>query len=153
MVGQWRLAQRRLAQLGQRLAQRVRRQAAWPLHAPPIFATRPTGSLQIGTPEIGRVVVQTTAFCNIDCSYCYLPDRNNKHVIAVETVERLFREIFASGWASRELTVVRLAGEPLVRRSPSIARPSRSSTGCGRRTWWSSVRPTESRTTTSTRTG
>lgn len=97
--------------------------------------------------------MQTTAFCNIDCSYCYLPDRNNKHVIAVETVERLFREIFASGWASRELTVVRHAGEPLVRRSPSIARPSRSSTGCGRRTWWSSVRPTESRTTTSTRTG
>lgn len=60
------------------------------------------------------VVVQTTAFCNIDCSYCYLPDRNNKHVIAVETVERLFREIFASGWASRELTVVWHAGEPLV---------------------------------------
>ncbi len=60
------------------------------------------------------VVVQTTAFCNIDCSYCYLPDRNNKHVIAVETVERLFSEIFASGWASRELTVVWHAGEPLV---------------------------------------
>lgn len=60
------------------------------------------------------VVVQTTAFCNIDCGYCYLPDRNNKHVITVDTVERLFREIFATGWAARELTVVWHAGEPLV---------------------------------------
>src|SRR5262249_19491497 len=65
-------------------------------------------------PEIGMVVVQPTAFCNINCTYCYLPDRNNKHVIAQSTVTRLFEEIFASGWASPEITVVWHAGEPLV---------------------------------------
>jgi uncharacterized protein len=65
-------------------------------------------------PEIGMVVVQPTAFCNINCTYCYLPDRNNKHVIAQSTVTRLFSEIFASGWACPEITVVWHAGEPLV---------------------------------------
>jgi uncharacterized protein len=65
-------------------------------------------------PEIGMVVVQPTAFCNINCTYCYLPDRNNKHVIAQSTVTRLFSEIFASGWTCPEITVVWHAGEPLA---------------------------------------
>jgi uncharacterized protein len=65
-------------------------------------------------PEIGMVVVQPTSFCNINCTYCYLPDRNSKHVIAQSTVARLFAEIFASGWACPEITVVWHAGEPLV---------------------------------------
>ena len=60
------------------------------------------------------VVVQPTAFCNINCTYCYLPDRNNKHVIAQSTVTRLFSEIFASGWTCPEITVVWHAGEPLA---------------------------------------
>ncbi|MEA2849174.1 MAG: uncharacterized protein QOG78_4455 [Rhodospirillaceae bacterium] len=60
------------------------------------------------------VVVQPTAFCNINCTYCYLPDRDNKHVIAQSTVARLFSEIFASGWSCPEITVVWHAGEPLV---------------------------------------
>src|SRR5947208_603473 len=65
-------------------------------------------------PEIGMVVVQPTAFCNINCTYCYLPDRDNKHVIAQSTVSRLFGEIFAAGWACPELTVVWHAGGSLV---------------------------------------
>jgi uncharacterized protein len=60
------------------------------------------------------VVVQPTAFCNIDCSYCYLPNRSDKHVMAQATVARLFGELFASGWASPQLTVVWHAGEPLM---------------------------------------
>jgi len=67
-----------------------------------------------GTPEIGMVVVQPTAFCNIACTYCYLPDRSNKHVIAQSTVTRLFEQIFASGWACPEITVIWHAGEPLA---------------------------------------
>jgi uncharacterized protein len=65
-------------------------------------------------PEIGMVVVQPTPFCNINCTYCYLPDRDNKHVIAQATVTRLFEAIFASGWAAPEITVVWHAGEPLA---------------------------------------
>ncbi len=92
-LAQWRLGQRRLGQLAQRLAQLVTMTA---------------------TPEIGMVVVQPTAFCNIACTYCYLPDRSNKHVIAQSTVTRLFEQIFASGWSCPEITVIWHAGEPLV---------------------------------------
>jgi uncharacterized protein len=60
------------------------------------------------------VVVQPTAFCNIDCSYCYLPNRSDKHVMAQATVERLFGELFASDWTSPRVTVVWHAGEPLM---------------------------------------
>ena len=74
----------------------------------------PFGQRGINAPEIGMVVIQPTAFCNINCTYCYLPDRNNRHVIAQTTVAKLFTELFASGWASPELTVVWHAGEPLV---------------------------------------
>jgi len=67
-----------------------------------------------GAPQIGMVVLQPTAFCNINCSYCYLPDRDNKHVMAQATVTRLFGELFASGWAAPRVTVIWHAGEPLV---------------------------------------
>jgi uncharacterized protein len=60
------------------------------------------------------VIIQPTPFCNINCSYCYLPDRSNKHVIAQSTVTRLFTELFASGWNNPELTVLWHAGEPLA---------------------------------------
>jgi uncharacterized protein len=60
------------------------------------------------------VVVQPTGFCNIDCAYCYLPNRNDKHVMPQSTVKRLFGELFASGWAAPRVTVIWHAGEPLV---------------------------------------
>lgn len=72
-------------------------------------ATRP-----VGRPEVATVVIQPTGFCNINCTYCYLPDRNDKHVLLQETVTRLFTELFASGWTAPELTVIWHAGEPLV---------------------------------------
>ena len=60
------------------------------------------------------VVIQPTGFCNIDCVYCYLPNRSDKHVIALETVERVFAELFTGGRSAPELTIVWHAGEPLV---------------------------------------
>ena len=66
------------------------------------------------SPSIGVVVAQPTPFCNISCSYCYLPDRDVKSVMSQSTVRELFRKVFASGWAGSELTVIWHAGEPLV---------------------------------------
>ncbi|MCW5734569.1 MAG: GRRM system radical SAM/SPASM domain protein [Enhydrobacter sp.] len=72
-------------------------------------ATRPAGG-----PEVATVVIQPTGFCNINCTYCYLPDRNDKHVLPQATVTRLFTELFASGWTAPDLTIIWHAGEPLV---------------------------------------
>jgi uncharacterized protein len=63
---------------------------------------------------LDTVVVQPTPFCNINCSYCYLPDRNVKTVIQHSTIELLFAKIFESGWTREGLTVIWHAGEPLV---------------------------------------
>jgi uncharacterized protein len=65
-------------------------------------------------PRIELLVIQPTPFCNIDCSYCYLPDRNSKAVVARDTLATLFAQVFASGWVQECLSVVWHAGEPMV---------------------------------------
>lgn len=65
-------------------------------------------------PRIELLVVQPTPFCNIDCRYCYLPDRANKSVVAEATLRNLFGQVFGSGWAKEGLSVVWHAGEPMV---------------------------------------
>jgi uncharacterized protein len=65
-------------------------------------------------PRIELLVIQPTPFCNIDCRYCYLPDRNSKAVVARETLLNIFCQVFASGWVGECLSVVWHAGEPMV---------------------------------------
>ena len=65
-------------------------------------------------PRIETVVLQPTPFCNIDCRYCYLPDRTDLTIMKRETVTAVFERIFSSGWASPYLTVIWHAGEPMV---------------------------------------
>lgn len=65
-------------------------------------------------PLLETLVVQPTPFCNINCSYCYLPQRDVTSVIEQSVVTTLFEKIFASGWTGEGLTVIWHAGEPLV---------------------------------------
>ena len=65
-------------------------------------------------PRIELLVVQPTPFCNIDCRYCYLPDRSSKTVVSPRTLHNLFSQVFASGWLGHCLSVVWHAGEPMV---------------------------------------
>jgi uncharacterized protein len=65
-------------------------------------------------PMIETVVVQPTAFCNIACTYCYLPSRDQRGVMAQGTVRRIFERIFESSYAAPELAVIWHAGEPLA---------------------------------------
>ena len=46
---------------------------------------------------IGRtrlLILQPTPFCNIDCNYCYLPTRNDRHRMPYEIVEAAVRFVF-----------------------------------------------------------
>ncbi len=60
------------------------------------------------------VVIQPTSFCNIDCQYCYLPDRATARRMKPETLEQVFKALFASPFLADEVLVVWHAGEPLV---------------------------------------
>ena len=71
----------------------------------------PSGS---SAPFVQTVVVQPTPFCNINCRYCYLPQRDSKATMELGVIEALFSKVFASGWTGDELTVIWHAGEPLV---------------------------------------
>lgn len=60
------------------------------------------------------LVLQPTPFCNIDCSYCYLPHRDDRSRMSLDTVKRAAARLQEDQLVADELTVVWHAGEPLV---------------------------------------
>jgi uncharacterized protein len=60
------------------------------------------------------LVLQPTPFCNLDCAYCYLPDRDSKRRMSDATLNRVFQFVFSSGIVEQGFTVVWHAGEPMV---------------------------------------
>src|SRR5262245_66511286 len=60
------------------------------------------------------LIIQATPFCNIDCSYCYLPQRTSRERMREATLRQLFVKVFASPALGNELRVLWHAGEPLV---------------------------------------
>ena len=77
---------------------------------------------QIGPLEL--LVIQPTPFCNLDCSYCYLPDRSNKRKMTHETLEKTFNWVFSSGLVRQPFTLLWHAGEPMFCRRHSTSRPA-----------------------------
>ena len=67
---------------------------------------------QVG--PLALLVIQPTPFCNLDCSYCYLPDRSNKGKMTLETLEKTFNWVFSSGLVRQPFTLLWHAGEPMV---------------------------------------
>jgi uncharacterized protein len=65
-------------------------------------------------PRIAHVVMQTTPFCNIDCKYCYLPDRRNRVRIDASLVRRLAERVADYQDASEPVKWYWHAGEPLT---------------------------------------
>ena len=63
---------------------------------------------------IGLVVIQSTSLCNLDCSYCYLPDRQKKRVFDLDLIPLLVQRILESPYAGPEFSLVWHAGEPLT---------------------------------------
>lgn len=64
--------------------------------------------------ETELLIIQPTPFCNINCRYCYLPERAVKKRIDLETVARIGEVFFASPYAGEAVTIVWHAGEPLI---------------------------------------
>jgi uncharacterized protein len=60
------------------------------------------------------LVFQATPFCNLDCQYCYLPNRNDRSKITIETITAACKRIVQHNLVSPRLDVVWHQGEPLV---------------------------------------
>lgn len=60
------------------------------------------------------LVMQPTSFCNLDCSYCYLPGRYKNNRMSLETVDAVFTDLLAAPFLGQRLSIVWHAGEPLT---------------------------------------
>lgn len=67
-----------------------------------------------GFGPIDLVIIQPTSFCNLDCDYCYLPDRRLKNRLPLDLIDPIFKSIFTSPFVGEEFTVCWHAGEPLA---------------------------------------
>ena len=63
---------------------------------------------------INLVIIQPTSFCNLNCDYCYLPDRERRNDLDPELIDPIFRRIFESPFVGEGFVVCWHAGEPLA---------------------------------------
>lgn len=61
-----------------------------------------------------QLVLQPTPFCNLACTYCYLPHRDDQTVMAAEVLEGAFRFVRDTELAGDRLEIRWHAGEPLA---------------------------------------
>lgn len=60
------------------------------------------------------LIFQGTPFCNIDCNYCYLPDRLDKTRISFEVISKTIERMLDANLLKEEVTILWHAGEPMV---------------------------------------
>ena len=54
------------------------------------LVTPPDPGGAVASPVIETLVIQPTPFCNIECTYCYLPNRRDRSVMSEQTLQMLF---------------------------------------------------------------
>lgn len=60
------------------------------------------------------VILQPTALCNLNCSYCYLPDRRERERMSEEVLDACVSFVFACDLPGNEIEFLWHAGEPLA---------------------------------------
>ncbi len=60
------------------------------------------------------LVVQPTPFCNLDCDYCYLPNRDDRSRLPLEILEAALERVLESPYVDGPFTLLWHAGEPLT---------------------------------------
>jgi uncharacterized protein len=65
---------------------------------------------------INQLIIQGTSQCNLNCSYCYIPekDRRTKQKISLDTTNQIFQKVLQSCLVGQELQILWHSGEPLV---------------------------------------
>ncbi|MEM9281416.1 MAG: cyclophane-forming radical SAM/SPASM peptide maturase GrrM/OscB [Verrucomicrobiota bacterium] len=63
---------------------------------------------------LGLLVIQPSPFCNINCDYCYLPNRSDTRRMDHEVLERVMEKVWDSGLVVAPFSLLWHAGEPLA---------------------------------------
>jgi len=67
------------------------------------------------------LIFQPSPFCNLNCTYCYLPDRQDKRVMDVEIVRTTVRRLREEKLLEPAVSIIWHAGEPTVVRRERYA--------------------------------
>lgn len=73
-----------------------------------------TPSAAAGYGPVNLLVVQPTPFCNLDCDYCYLPNRDARSRLSMEILELALERVLESPFFQGPFTLLWHAGEPLT---------------------------------------
>jgi uncharacterized protein len=72
----------------------------------------------VGIPDYSKsvrlLILQPTPFCNIDCTYCYLPGRSNKQTLRLADLSTIIHRLVDDDMFADFVEVCWHAGEPLV---------------------------------------
>lgn len=60
------------------------------------------------------VVIQPSSFCNLNCKYCYVPNKQNKRFMSVDVLESILTHVFTSDQVAGGFRLVWHSGEPLA---------------------------------------
>ncbi len=63
---------------------------------------------------LGLLVIQPSPFCNINCDYCYLPNRTDTRRMDHDVLRRVMEKIWKSGLINSPFSLLWHAGEPLA---------------------------------------
>ena len=63
---------------------------------------------------LGVLVIQPSPFCNINCDYCYLPNRTSTRRMEFPVLEQTMTQVFDSGLVGPPFVLLWHAGEPLA---------------------------------------
>lgn len=74
--------------------------------------TDPSPPLRYG--PVNLLVIQPTPFCNLDCDYCYLPNRDDRSRLSLEILELALGRVLESPFFGGPFTLLWHAGEPLA---------------------------------------
>ena len=60
------------------------------------------------------LIMQPSPFCNLDCDYCYLPDRASHNRMSMPVFKQAIERLIVAGLIGERLSIVWHAGEPLA---------------------------------------
>jgi uncharacterized protein len=64
--------------------------------------------------KVQLLVLQSTPFCNLDCTYCYLPNRDARDRMSPRVIRAAVENVIRNDLLGERLCVVWHSGEPLV---------------------------------------